>query len=310
MQQRFRHGSTWLALAWLLVSTTPALAQSGALERGLELREAGRDDEALEVFESLYEREPEPRVLVQIALAEQALGRWIDAEAHLEEALQRPDDWVAARREVLESALEDIRQHLGWLELRGAPEGSRVSVDGREAAVLPLQEPLRLVAGSVVVEVAHPEHHPWSRPVAVPAGGRARERVTLVPLGETAEPTASDEGGGPGPSIAGWTAFGLALAAGGGLGVTLGLRETEAIRFNDELNCGTENLETMSEDCRSAASTVGDLEVASAVLAASAGTAAAVAVALWVAAASGDDAAQARILCLPTLGGAACRGRF
>src|SRR5262245_7061850 len=57
------------------------------IKSGVSLREQGKDEAALREFQRAHELSRAPRALAQIALAEQALGRWIDAEAHLEEAL-------------------------------------------------------------------------------------------------------------------------------------------------------------------------------------------------------------------------------
>src|SRR5689334_14201627 len=93
----FRAGSS--AIGWALVSVlgflawaTPAHADGDEsadrlLKRGVELRKAGKDDEALEAFRAAYTSRPSPRAQAQIGLAEQALGRWGDAERDLSEAL-------------------------------------------------------------------------------------------------------------------------------------------------------------------------------------------------------------------------------
>ena len=47
------------------------------IEEGIALRTEGRDEEALGKFVESYELAPAPRTLTQIALAEQALGRWL-----------------------------------------------------------------------------------------------------------------------------------------------------------------------------------------------------------------------------------------
>jgi hypothetical protein len=116
-----------------------------------------------------------------MALAEQALGRWIDAEAHLAEALQRTGDpWIARNRTLLEQALGEIRQHVGSLELSGGTPGAEVRVNGRVAGKMPLDGPLRVEAGSVSLEVRATGYLPVVRTINVPANGLAREPITLV----------------------------------------------------------------------------------------------------------------------------------
>src|SRR3982751_2270792 len=65
------------------------------IRRGIELRRAGRDAEALEQFRQANQLAPSPRAAAQIGLAEQALGRWLDADGHLRAALAAPSDpWI------------------------------------------------------------------------------------------------------------------------------------------------------------------------------------------------------------------------
>ena len=57
-----------------------ASAQEEALiKHGLELREKHDDEGALAEFQRAYQLSKGGRALAQIALAEQALGRWVDA---------------------------------------------------------------------------------------------------------------------------------------------------------------------------------------------------------------------------------------
>ena len=63
----------------LTVLWIPALAEAQTepeWQRGVELRRQGQDAAALEVFAALHARTASPASLAQVALAEQALGRW------------------------------------------------------------------------------------------------------------------------------------------------------------------------------------------------------------------------------------------
>jgi hypothetical protein len=157
----------------------------GLIKRGVELRKAGRDGEALELFKRAHDVAPAPRSLAQMGLAEQALGSWPDAEAHLAQALaSRKDPWIAKNVAVLQDALAAVGQHLGSLEVLGKPAGAEVLLDGRVVAKLPLAEPLRVTAGTVPVELRAPGYLPLVRTVTVVAGQLTRESVTLQPVPE------------------------------------------------------------------------------------------------------------------------------
>lgn len=151
------------------------------VNRGLDMRERGEDEAALHEFRHAQEMSPSPRTLAQIALAEQALGRWVQAELHLTEALRAATNkWIAANTKTLSRALEDIRSRLGSLDIRQGPPGAEVRLDGLLVGTLPLRAPLRAVAGTVALEVTAPGFFPVQRTVVVPANGMARENLELV----------------------------------------------------------------------------------------------------------------------------------
>lgn len=173
------------AFAALLVFASAearAASPKAQIEKGIRLREAGRDAEALELFRSAYAASKSPRALAQIALAEQALGRWVEAERHLVTALGTKNRWIARYRAPLEGALETIRERLATLTVAvPGVEGAEIRVNGADAGRSPLPAPVTVVAGSVVVEVRAEGYWPMSRRLELQARARARERFALVP---------------------------------------------------------------------------------------------------------------------------------
>ena len=240
-------------VAFTLSITAPRARAQGApadeeamIKRGLELREKGDDEAALREFRRAHELSHSGRALAQVALAEQALGHWTDAEAHLGEALRRDQEpWVARNLRLLRQALADIQTHIGSLELSGGAAGAEVLVNGARAGTLPLGAALRVPAGSVALEVRAPDHLPMLRTVIVPAGGLAREPVVLIPIPSSTEASASRPpppvhvdtppppntvvagGGAAAPSAdRGWSGrrkAGAALAAGGVASLAAGI---------------------------------------------------------------------------------------
>ena len=68
---------------------------SALIRRGLALRQRGDDREALARFEEAYQLSPSPLAQAQRALAEAALGQWLEANAHLSEAMSHGSDrWI------------------------------------------------------------------------------------------------------------------------------------------------------------------------------------------------------------------------
>lgn len=170
----------------MLIAARPAGAQtegtSAQYERGVGLREQHRDEEALAVFRGVYETTHEARALAQVALAEGELGRLVDAEAHLVEALTHSDErWIRRNRRSLESALERLRTHLGSLAVECATPGAELWISGQRVAGLPMARPLRVVSGTVTYEVRASGFATVSRSVQVPTAPVLQERVELRP---------------------------------------------------------------------------------------------------------------------------------
>jgi len=228
-----RSGLLVLSLAGVLALPTTVSAQSVCAsqaevdameEEGNAFRVQHRDAEALARFEAAYARCHGARAFARIALAEAALGRWVEADAHLREALARADDpWIAANREALQRELVTITGHVGELELRGAGGAGEVLIAGERVGAWPLRGPIRVVAGSVTFTVRGEGMAPVTRTVVVPAGGIARETVTLVALSDGSVGGAPLAERGGGQRVAAWATAGGAvlLLAGGAVATAL-----------------------------------------------------------------------------------------
>jgi hypothetical protein len=243
------------------VALAAALAPSAArgqsaevltiLRDGVNLRQQGRDAEAHARFVEAWQREPLPVCAGQRGFAAQALGRWTEADRYVRVALDAPgDDWVQRHREALERARAAIAGHIGLVEIVGGVAGTEVRLDGELAGALPLAEPLRVRAGTLLMELRAAGRHPSSRRLTVEPGVVTREPgelapteappaevapaptppAALAPLVPRAAPPA------PSPFAARWVVWTLAGGAVAGLalgGLGLGLREDAARSFND-----------------------------------------------------------------------------
>lgn len=186
-----RHGV--LAILALLLVTHAAAAQEAPsealqarcsqwIDEGIGLRAERRNEEALERFQRAWEAGHGAEARAQMALAEQALGRWVEAERDLasaRESLSEP--WIARNRRNLDDALAEIRRHLGRLEIRCQVAGARAEVNGRDEGSLPLSAPLRVVVGTVTVEVTAPAHAATRRVLDVRPGDDLVEQFDLAP---------------------------------------------------------------------------------------------------------------------------------
>jgi hypothetical protein len=159
-----------------------AVGEVDALVRhGVELRQRGDDAGALAEFQRAHSRSEEPRVLAQLALAEQAMGRWLDADRHLRAALRSDaDPWIARNRAALHQSEEQLGAHLGRLRVSGSVEGAEVFANDERVATLPMAEPARVVVGTNVIEVRAPGYVTMTRRVQVEPGQESRETFAFV----------------------------------------------------------------------------------------------------------------------------------
>lgn len=186
-----------LGLSLGLAATTAARAAptndaEPLVQEGIALRTAFKDLEALDKFQRAYQISQTPRIQAQIGAAEQALGRWVDAEVHVKTALAAAtDSWIAKNRATLETALAAIQAHLGSLDVIGGPAGATIRIDSREVARMPLTAALRLPVGSTTIEVRAIGYFPITRAVSIEAGKFTRETIVLPAISAGGNPTAT-----------------------------------------------------------------------------------------------------------------------
>jgi hypothetical protein len=232
--------------------------------RGVDLRRAGKDSEALAVFQQAYDLTHSPRATAQLGLAYQALGRWEMAAPLVEKALQSPGDpWIKKYLQQLQDTFSLIKQHLARIELTGEPAGAEVVVNGTVAGHLPLSGPLPVSIGTVDLQVRAPGYRDDIRKLNLTAFQYQRTFVRLDKLPEVAAatvvpPVVDPPGGGGSPpivtpppkdtepsavsprTVAKWTALGLAVA-GVGTGVAASVIYNQKVNdFNNE-SCREKN---------------------------------------------------------------------
>jgi len=189
------------------------------IKRGLELRRAGKSEEALELFRRAHEAAPCPRTLGQMGLVESSLQLWIEADSHLSAALATPDDgWVHQNRRFLDQAVVRAREHVGELMITGPP-GAKVAVAGKSVGALPLPAPIRIAEGDVAVRATSDGSKPYAVDVSIKGGARAAISIVLEPIDLTLAPPRAPEEAQP---FAAWPSpkrmrlgLGASLAAGG-----------------------------------------------------------------------------------------------
>ncbi len=174
-----------------------ATAKADALIReALELRRKGNDAAAIDKLLRALRLDPTPRAKAQVAMAQQALGHWVEAEKHMLQALAtHQDPWIASRITVLRNSLEAIRERLGLLQVAGVPEGATIYVAGAKVGTAPLNKSIRVVAGTVAIRVEAAGHRTHLGTVEVEPRLLTRHVVTMIllkPAAPEPEPPSSE----------------------------------------------------------------------------------------------------------------------
>lgn len=177
------------------------------IDRGIELRRRGRDEDALRLFQELQSRCPSPRMLAQVAMAEHALERWPAAWEHMHAVLAtRDDSWVTSRRAALETLRDEILPHMARVSPTTDTSGAELVVNGTRAGALPLAVPFVVAPGVTRVEVRAPGYEPSVEQVTLVEGQWYRANVTLRVA------RASDLDPGRGRRITGFVLVGVGAA--------------------------------------------------------------------------------------------------
>lgn len=307
----------------MLLCAAPAFAQQAELDaqvqHGIALRESNQADAALEHFRRVWESTRYPRALAQIAVTEQTLGRWVEADRSFRAVLAlSAHPWVQQNRARVEQSLATVGEHLGEFEVSGVPPGTELWVDDQRVATTPLAAALRLTIGTHTLELRAEGFVTARRALLINARSMTRETVVMVR--EAASPAAhegptppatvlvTDSDPGRTQRIFGWVSLGLA-AVGVGLGVTGAIYRADASHAFGSV-CQPEGMPYLPLPC---AAQAGELERFGTLMGAGFGAAGAfglTSLVLLVSAPSRPHVSRASMGCAPGLGSVQCSWAF
>lgn len=226
--------------AALLLQTSLATAGPNEIEADLRMKEGrklaleGRYDEALGKYVQAYALDPQPNVLLGMAIVEHQLGRDAEALAHLRRYLKKPDP--KNEKDLRDTLLRDLERSVAQVRIE-KPDGTELSIDGAPAgdrlvddvvALRPGEHVLaagterrtvRAEAGTTIaVDLTSPAQVPSSEPA---------HAIAAPPL---AEPPPDPTRDGPSPArIATTAGLGAAAVAAGILGIVFRSNAGEAV---------------------------------------------------------------------------------
>jgi len=232
-----------MALLWLAAAASRAVTAAAddgdeariQYERGVELYDAGKFEEALVAFSRAYELKPSYKILYNIAQTDNERGEYAGALGAYRRYLAEGGGGLdAARTSEVEAEVTRLESLVGSLEVECAVDGSFVLVDGRRMGEAPFREALLVNLGERNVMVKKGAVELYHEVVRI-AGGQELTIVVEAPPEGGAAGTAGGGGrAGPhgasiarGRKVAGGIVLGVAGAAAVVAGVTGGLATSD-----------------------------------------------------------------------------------
>lgn len=147
--------------------------------RALTLFEQRNYEGALAEFDRVYQLTGRADLLFNIGRTQQALGRYPEAAAAVEDYLRRSADLSAERRAEVEQLLASVRRYIAYVRLETEPAGAAVRFDGQPVESARRAEDLPVSPGRHTVEVSLDGHRTAQQEVVLASGDRRVVRVTL-----------------------------------------------------------------------------------------------------------------------------------
>jgi hypothetical protein len=171
-----------LAKKWL------AAAQQ-LMQKGSYFAARNRPDDARSQFENAvgaYQRAIEvgddPNLYLELAVAEDRLGKLVDAVRHLRRLTTAT---AGARADAVKKAnarLAELLTKVGLVTLRIAPPGASITLGGAELGTAPLGEPLVLMPGTYTLSFQAEGFQPREAEIVVEPGTDSERAIDLEPV--------------------------------------------------------------------------------------------------------------------------------
>jgi len=117
-------------------------------------------------------------VYYELAAVELKLGSIIDAAKHLKQVVAATGAKPAVVKQA-KTKLDDVNTKIGYLTLTITPEGSKITLDGKELGTAPLKEPLVLMPGTYQLALEAAGFDPKQVELKIEAGSEAERKLDL-----------------------------------------------------------------------------------------------------------------------------------
>jgi hypothetical protein len=170
-----------------LAATSPAFAQTEAIQRAKELFKRGVEhyqngdlDKALQTFLESRAAYRSSKNTLNAALCLERLGRYDEALEMYEQVMVFWAELDDADRKAIETAMATLKTKVVQIEVTANVEGD-LYVDGRFRANMPLRRPLRVRLGKRVLRITKAGHRPFETTLEVTADGAPSVTAVLLP---------------------------------------------------------------------------------------------------------------------------------
>ena len=150
-------------------------------------------ENAVTAYEKAIEAGDDPAVYLQLAAADEKLGTLSAAYKHLKVMV---DPKTGAKPDVVkkgQAKLDELSTKIGLVTLTVVPDGTSISIGGKQVAEAPMTEPLALDPGTYTVTLAAVGYQPKDVELKVEAGSESERKITLEPMKVVVKPVGQEE---------------------------------------------------------------------------------------------------------------------
>jgi hypothetical protein len=157
MHTRMFAAAILVSVALLGVRSAHAQDDPEALIRqGNEMRRRGDNALAYGGIKRAYDLSHTPRAAAQLGLIELSIGKVLDSEHHLSDALAAEDPWIDQNRSTLDDSRRKARARLARLELRGSPAGATLEIGDATPTPIPSDGVVWVMPGDTKLRMRPP----------------------------------------------------------------------------------------------------------------------------------------------------------